>query len=163
MIYLDSCCYNRPYDTADQLTVVLEAQCKLYIQQLVKDGFITLVSSYMVRYESSQNPYAELRENIEAYIRQYSSVYVSDERKEEIEQAAADIMRTGVKFKDACHVASAIYAKCNYFITTDKRLLKYKSPQIKLVTPIEFVLLILESPGFSISSFNLSSQSTSIF
>lgn len=142
VIYLDSCCYNRPYDTADQLTVVLEAQCKLYIQQLVKDGFITLVSSYMVRYESSQNPYAERRENIEAYIRQYSSVYVSDERKEEIEQAAADIMRTGVKFKDACHVASAIYAKCNYFITTDKRLLKYKSPQIKLVTPIEFVLLL---------------------
>ena len=142
VIYLDSCCYNRPYDTADQLTVVLEAQCKLYIQQLVKDGFITLVSSYMVRYESSQNPYAERRENIEAYIRQYSSVYVSDERKEEIEQTAADIMRTGVKFKDACHVASAIYAKCNYFITTDKRLLKYKSPQIKLVTPIEFVLLL---------------------
>ena len=142
VIYLDSCCYNRPYDTADQLTVVLEAQCKLYIQQLVKDGLITLVSSYMVRYESSQNPYAERRENIEAYIRQYSSVYVSDERKAEIEQAAADIMRTGVKFKDACHVASAIYAKCDYFITTDKRLLKYKSPQIKLVTPIEFVLLL---------------------
>ena len=142
VIYLDSCCYNRPYDTADQLTVVLEAQCKLYIQQLVKDGFITLVSSYMVRYESSQNPYAERRENIEAYIRRYSSVYVSDERKSEIEQAATDIMRTGVKFKDACHVASAIYAKCDYFITTDKRLLKYKSPQIKLVTPIEFVLLL---------------------
>ena len=142
VIYLDSCCYNRPYDTADQLTVVLEAQCKLYIQQLVKDGLITLVSSYMVRYESSQNPSAERRENIEAYIRQYSSVYVSDERKAEIEQAAADIMRTGVKFKDACHVASAIYAKCDYFITTDKRLLKYKSPQIKLVTPIEFVLLL---------------------
>lgn len=142
VIYLDSCCYNRPYDTADQLTVVLEAQCKLYIQQLVKDGLITLVSSYMVRYESSQNPYAERRENIEAYIRQYSSVYVSDECKAEIEQAAADIMRTGVKFKDACHVASAIYAKCDYFITTDKRLLKYKSPQIKLVTPIEFVLLL---------------------
>ena len=142
VIYLDSCCYNRPYDTADQLIVVLEAQCKLYIQQLVKDGLITLVSSYMVRYESSQNPYAERRENIEAYIRQYSSVYVSDECKAEIEQAAADIMRTGVKFKDACHVASAIYAKCDYFITTDKRLLKYKSPQIKLVTPIEFVLLL---------------------
>lgn len=142
VIYLDSCCYNRPYDTADQLTVVLEAQCKLYIQQLVKDGLITLVSSYMVRYESSQNPYAERRENIEAYIRQYSSVYVSDERKDEIEQVATDIMRTGVKFKDACHVAAAIYAKCGYLITTDKRLLKYKSPQIKLVTPIEFVLLL---------------------
>lgn len=64
VIYLDSCCYNRPYDTADQLTVVLEAQCKLYIQQLVKDGFITLVSSYMVRYESGQNPYEKIQRRL---------------------------------------------------------------------------------------------------
>lgn len=142
VIYLDSCCYNRPYDAADQLTVVLEAQCKLYIQQLVKDGFLTFVSSYMIRYESSQNPHARRRENIEEYINRYSSVYVSDDHKAEIEQVAADIMLTGVKFKDACHVASAIYAKCDYFITTDKRLLKYVTPKIKLVTPIEFVLLL---------------------
>ena len=48
-------------------------------------------------------------------------------------------MQTGVKFKDACHVASAIYAGCDYFISTDKRLLKYKTDEIKMVTPIEFV------------------------
>ena len=51
-------------------------------------------------------------------------------------------MQTGVKFKDACHVASAVYAKCEYFISTDKRLLKYKSEAIK----ISFSRFISESP-----------------
>lgn len=56
-----------------------------------------------------------------------------------IETKAAEIMRTGVKYKDACHVASAIYAECEYFISKEARLLKYKSNEIKMVTPIEFV------------------------
>ena len=61
------------------------------------------------------------------------------ERRKEIEAIAKRIMDTGVKFKDACHVASAVYANCEYFISTDKRLLKYKTEQIKLVSPIDFV------------------------
>lgn len=62
--------------------------------------------------------------------------YVGLERKDTIESIAAEIMKTGVKFKDACHVASAIYSECEYFISTDMRLLKYKTDKIKMVTPI---------------------------
>lgn len=138
-IYLDSCCYNRPYDNTAQLTVRLEAQSKLHIQNLVKDGLLTLVSSYMLMYECNQNPYKTRRNNISGYIRQYAKIHVGAELAGNIEKIATDIMATGVKFKDACHVASAIYAGCEYFISTDKRLLKYKSSEITLVTPIEFV------------------------
>lgn len=53
-------------------------------------------------------------------------------------------MKTGIKYKDACHVACAIYANCEYFITTDKRLLKYKSDKIKLVNPIDFIDILEE-------------------
>jgi predicted nucleic acid-binding protein len=49
-------------------------------------------------------------------------------------------MGMGAKEKDAYHVASAIYAKCEYFISTDIRLLKCKTDKIKMVTPIEFVV-----------------------
>ncbi len=48
-------------------------------------------------------------------------------------------MKTGVKEKDAYHVACAIVAQCKYFITTDDRLLKYDSKDIYLVTPGEFI------------------------
>ncbi|MBR6213123.1 MAG: hypothetical protein IKQ67_00555 [Candidatus Methanomethylophilaceae archaeon] len=35
------------------------------------------------------------------------------------------IAESGIKALDASHLASAIYAKCDYFITTDDRLLRY--------------------------------------
>lgn len=47
-------------------------------------------------------------------------------------------MLHGVKFVDACHVACAIFAECDYFVSTDYRLLKYKTEEIKLLNPIRF-------------------------
>lgn len=93
----------------------------------------------MLRYECSLNPFEMRREAIDAFITENCGIYVSAENKEAIENKAAEIMLTGVKFKDACHVASAIYAGCEYFISTDKRLLKYKTDEIKIMTPVEFV------------------------
>lgn len=49
-------------------------------------------------------------------------------------------MKDGIKYKDACHVASAIYSDCAYFISTDDRLLKYHPDEIKMVTPVAFIL-----------------------
>ena len=79
------------------------------------------------------------RNTILDFIHKNTFAYVGEERKTKIEAKAVEIMQTGVKFKDACHVASAIYAGCSYFISTDMRLLKYHTREIKMVTPIEFV------------------------
>lgn len=46
---------------------------------------------------------------------------------------------TNTKEKDAYHVACAVMAECDYFVTTDDRLLKFQSEKIKLVTPGEFI------------------------
>ena len=139
-IYLDNCCFNRPYDDQSQFRVALETQCKLRVQDRIKAGELTLVASYMLRYECAANPHIMRRETIEAFIRQYAGFYVGVERQAEIEEKAREIMRTGVKFKDACHVASAIFAKCDYLISTDKRLLKFRTDEINMVTPVEFIL-----------------------
>ena len=48
-------------------------------------------------------------------------------------------METGIKEKDAYHVACAVIAECNYFVTTDDRLLKYQSEKINWLTPGEFI------------------------
>ena len=34
-IYLDNCCFNRPYDDQSQLRISLETQAKLYIQGMI--------------------------------------------------------------------------------------------------------------------------------
>lgn len=138
-IYLDMCCYNRPYDDQTQLKVSMETQSKLYIQHMIKEKKLELTASYMLRYECSNNPFEMRRNTILDFIDQNAFAYVGVERRAEIEAKANEIMKTGIKFKDACHVASAIYAKCEYFISTDIRLLKFNTEEIKMVTPIEFV------------------------
>ncbi len=41
-IYMDNCCYNRPYDDQSQIRIHLETDAKLYIQDMVKMENLTL-------------------------------------------------------------------------------------------------------------------------
>lgn len=41
-IYLDNCCFNRPFDNQSQLRVRLETEAKLWIQERVAAGEIEL-------------------------------------------------------------------------------------------------------------------------
>ena len=138
-VYLDMCCYNRPYDDQSQIKVSLETQAKLHIQDLIQSRKLELISSYMLRYECGQNPYEMRRKAIMQFVDTNTVAYVGLNRKNVIEEKALEIMDSGVKFKDACHVASAIFAKCDYFISTDIRLLKYRTDKIRMVYPIEFI------------------------
>jgi len=138
-IYLDNCSYNRPYDDQSNMQVHLETQSKLFIQKSIKEGKYDLVASYTLQYETSRNPFDMRRLAIEDFIEHNARYYVDYNKEPEISALATEIMSTGVKEKDAYHVASAIVGGCEYFISTDIRLLKYKSDKIKLVTPVEFV------------------------
>ena len=138
-IYLDNCSYNRPYDDLSYLTVSLEAQAKLFIQEKIRNGEYDLVTSEMLTFEVNNCP-VEIRRNvIMDFMEENSAVHVGPANTSRIQEMAKEIMTMGVKYKDACHVASAILAQCDYFISTDKHLLKYRTDKIKLVNPVEFV------------------------
>ena len=139
-LYLDNCCYNRPYDDQENFNVALETQCKIQIQDRIRAGKYSLVSSFILTYESDSSPYESRKASINQFITEFTKQYVGIEHRDYIEAEAYKIMQTGIKFKDACHVVCAILAKCDYFISTDKRLLKYQSSQIRLVNPIQFII-----------------------
>jgi predicted nucleic acid-binding protein len=138
-IYFDTCCYNRPFDIQDNEIISKETKAKLYIQSLVKYKALTLVTSFVLSEEVEKITTPYKRNNISDYIYDYGTIYVAPNEIETLKITAGDIMKTGVKTYDAMHVACAIYAGCSYFITTDKRLLKYKSEKIQLVNPIKFM------------------------
>ena len=138
-IYLDNCCFNRPYDQAKQLMVELEARAKLHIQREIRDGTFELVTSEVLIYEIQNHPIKMTRNAILAFVEENSAFHVGAEHNEEIDREARLIMETGIHYKDACHIASALYAHCAFFLTTDKRLLKYKTDQIRMRNPIDFV------------------------
>ena len=141
-IYLDNCCYNRPYDDQLQIRISLEAQAKIFIQNAIKLGKIELASSFVMRHENNKNPYNDKRNVISNFIEENVSVFIASDRKAEIKLIAKEIMNTGIKSADAAHIACAILAECDYFLTTDDRVLKYKSEKIKIMNPVEFLKIL---------------------
>lgn len=138
-IYLDNCCFNRPYDDQTQIRISLETQAKLYIQDLVKKKKLDLVTSYVLWYENSQNPYETKRIAISEFIQRNSCEYIDIDKSDVIKSKAEEIIKTGIKIKDAYHVACAVYSSCDCFITTDDRLLKYHKGDIQMLNPIDLV------------------------
>ncbi len=139
LIYLDNCCYNRPYDDQEYLSIQLEAQSKIYIQNKICDGIYELATSEVLVFEIDNMPFQVRKSTIKRFIEENASIHVGPSLKSAVIERAHEIMKTGIKYKDACHLASAILAHCQYFITTDKRVLKYKAEDIITINPIDFV------------------------
>ncbi|MCL1947763.1 MAG: PIN domain protein [Chitinivibrionia bacterium] len=136
LVYLDNCCYNRPFDDLSFVSVQLEAEAVSIIQWLIKDGTYKLVWSYMLDYENSQNPYENRKISIGKW-REFAIKDI-DESREIIEQGKL-IAKLNVKPKDSLHISCAVFAKCNYFITTDNKLLSKIVKNIEIINPIDFL------------------------
>lgn len=137
-IYLDNCCFNRPFDSQTQVRIRLETEAKLRIQERVVAGEIELVWSYILNYENAANPFEERR----TAIRSWGTRCVVDivETPELLENARS-LVALGIQSKDALHVACAVEAGCEYFLTTDDELLKKLSGYtgVRAVDPTAFV------------------------
>ena len=138
-VYLDVCCFNRPFDPQDDIRVRLETEAKLEVQDRIQNKQLELVWSYVMDFENSANPFDERREAIEKW-RRYALTDIG-ESKEALEKAEC-IMRKGIQSKDALHVACAIMAGCNYFLTTDDKILKKmkECDEIEVINPADFLL-----------------------
>ena len=135
-IYLDNSCYNRPYDDQVQPKVILETLAKLYIQEHVLKQEIDLVWSYVLKFENSRN----VLESKRAAIAQWEKVSVEFVGKSEpLVELARKVEKTGIKPFDALHIACAITAQCDYLITVDKRMAKYRDDRIVICNPVDFI------------------------
>ena len=137
-IYLDNCCYNRPFDGQTQIKVRLETLSKLHIQHQIRAGVYDLIWSDVLDYENMKNPFDDRRDII-ALWRNRAIEIVSSEVEETLTLAESLCVEHNFKTYDALHVACAIQANCSYFITTDKKLIREDVPQIKIVNPMMFI------------------------
>lgn len=143
-IYLDLCCYNRPFDEQKQTRVHMETQAKLEVQELAKQGLVKLVWSYVLDYENSLNPVASRRQSIDLW-RDIAHVKVAGD--DAVLETARKIEHTySLKSFDALHVACALASNSHIFITTDDFILRKMKldTSIRVVNPIE-ALAILEN------------------
>jgi hypothetical protein len=120
-VYLDNCCFNRPFDDQRQTKVRLEAEAKLCIQEHIRSGTLELAWSYILDFENAANPFEERRTTISGW-RQYAAIDV--EETAIILQKAGALVELGLKAKVALHIACAMAGESTYFLTTDDDILR---------------------------------------
>jgi predicted nucleic acid-binding protein len=130
------------------MRIFLEAQAKMYVQGLVRDKKINLACSYMSSYENNDNPNIEHRDIITDFLTN-AIVYIDYDKADEVENRAEALKKLGLKKKDSIHLASAIEAECDYFITTDDGILKKyevikQGHKINACTPVDFLNVLEE-------------------
>ena len=137
-IYLDNCCLNRPFDDKENINIKLESIAKLYIQNMIKEGKLELAWSYLLELENDENPYPDKRISIAKW---KDISFITVEESEELLVKAEEFLKFGIKPKDAIHIACAIYSGCDYFLTTDKGILKkaISVSDLQILGPLEFL------------------------
>jgi len=120
-VYLDNCCYNRPFDEQTQLRIRLETEAKLAIQRHMRMGILEYVWSDMLANEVDESKFWERKEKIAPWV-VGACLYVPT--TPEIENRANDFMALEIKASNAIHLASAESAGCDWFFTVDDGILK---------------------------------------
>jgi predicted nucleic acid-binding protein len=140
-LYLDVCALNRPYDDQSIDRNRLEAEAILVIVGRVSVGRHTLVSSEIIDREVAACPDLEKAELVGETLR------LAEQR---VVLTTADVERfrelDGLGFRklDAMHLACAEAGHCEYFVTTDDKLIKRakahrKTLAVSVVNPLTFV------------------------
>jgi len=120
-IYLDMCCFNRPFDDQAQARIHLETHGKILLQQKVKNSECDLVWSSVLDFECRNNPFEEHRHAILQWRVLASTVVMIDS---EVIVCAKMHEEHGVDRFDALHVACALAARADLFVTTDDHLIR---------------------------------------
>jgi predicted nucleic acid-binding protein len=142
-VYLDTSVYNRPFDDQSQPRIWLETLACSLILQMIEEERIGLVTSSVVSYENSRNPFAERQ----TWVKQVMALAVEYQQvNKSIRERARILEGEGVKALDALHLACAESAGVHVFITCDDRLRRrYGSLDGALLSihePTEFVRLL---------------------
>ena len=111
----------------------------MFIQQRIVDKELELVISSMSKYENSKNPYEERKAIIKDFFNYATSVVTSSSSARAL---AKEFSNNGLKTKDATHLAFAVKGGCDYFLTTDDKIIKHQDDRITIMSPVEFINLL---------------------
>lgn len=140
-IYLDTSVYNRPFDDQTQPRIWLETLALFIILLNIENKVFDLVTSSILDYENSKNPYMERKKWVESCFE--LSVYKQN-YQDSMENRIQELCTKTISVIDAMHIVFAENAECNYFITCDDKILKkYNDSIIKVIDPLNFILYVI--------------------
>jgi len=140
-IYLDNCCYGRPFDDLTQTKIYLEAKAIESILLLYEKKEVSVYTSQAAVFEFSNISDLSKKRQIEDL---YNALLLKEvEYGASVKSRALALREYNIKDMDALHIAFAESAGVDYFITTDKFLLNVSqrvSLKLKIISPIDFIM-----------------------
>ena len=137
-VYLDNCCFNRPFDDLSQERIEKEADAVNLILSLSEKGTLSIVSSVFVDMEIDRTPDAVKRRKV-LEIYRYDEYYELDT---EIEKTARLFRSYGLRPFDSLHLAVAETKQVDYLLTTDDVFVKQSKRfehNVKVANPYNFI------------------------
>jgi predicted nucleic acid-binding protein len=140
-IYLDACCLNRLTDDQSQPRIVEEAEAVEQILRLLRAKTVEWLSSTALKAETSNNPDAERKYEVEVLLSLATSTIPLDSQ---IIQRAEELEAVGYGAFDALHLSSAEAGIAEVLLTTDDRFIKRAaravgSPRVRVLHPVEWL------------------------
>ena len=143
-IYLDNCCYNRPFDDLRQEKNNLEAQAiKLIVDKYWKDEFEIYTSDALVIEMNNIKDQIKKAKVLEVYNKLN---LINIPFSNNIIKRASELRQYNIKNMDSLHIAYAESSNIDYFITTDKLLINASSRanlNVKVINPISFIMEVI--------------------
>ena len=122
IIYLDNCCYNRPFDDQTQERIHLESEAILMILQRRQAGIYRVVGSNILELEMERMHDAAKKQKVKEL---YKAADLHINYTENIKKRSKEIMvLSKIRTFDSLHIAAAEEAKADVMLTTDDKLEK---------------------------------------
>jgi predicted nucleic acid-binding protein len=149
LVYLDVCCFKRPFDDASQPRVRREAEAVAGILDAVAEGRLRLVRSPAHDLENERNPREDRRLATRLWLR---AAVVQTVSSPAATKKARELASLGFSPLDALHLAFAEQAMAKWFATTDDALLKRSRSHrerlaLEVVGPGDVPVAEIPAPG----------------
>lgn len=138
-VYLDNCCYNRPFDDQTQERIHLESEVILTILQRGQVGIYTIVGSDILELEMDRMHDPIKKQKVKEL---YRTAKVSVNYTGRMKERSQEIMKKSrIRTFDSLHIAAAENAKADIMLTTDDKLEKMAERlelKVRVMNPLKF-------------------------
>ncbi len=143
-LYLDNCCYSRPFDDLRQEKNNLEAQAiKVIIDKYCNNEFEIYTSDALVFEMKNIKDQIKRAKVLEVYNKlDLINIQFSDK----IIERVTEIRQYNIKDMDSLHIAYAESLNIDYLITTDRLLInasRRANLNVKVINPINFIMEVI--------------------
>ena len=137
-IYLDTSAINRIFDDQTQPRIFLESSAMITILAMIENRSFALVSSEVLLFENSRNPFEERRVFVSSVLAHAKIIQtINPTLLNRAQQIESENRISGL---DALHLACAEKLKCGYFITCDDKIVRRYKGVVKAINPIQYTI-----------------------